>query len=318
MQTQLTIDDKIEGLLEVVTALTENQNNLNDFINDFKNNIDKLSKVLTDTSLNINETISEDAKKSFAYLEHLAQKIVVENTLTKKEIENTIAQTAKEQFIEHLSTNLSNEIKENIQAKTAEVSYSMIEPLYSEVAMVQKAIQRIRQNLVETANNTKEIADNINQELKNGADEIVGNGVAQILDGVEKATQSYKNTVYNLQETAKKTEHKAQALEEFLKNYDVNFKKRILIVCAVVCFAFFIFVLLITGIFIPSKHEIARMQDRKTQLMIENNKLERDIKKAEEIYNQRQMKTIDGKLHIRVDRRDCDDDFCRLKIRQEK
>ena len=218
-------------------------------------------------------------------------------------------------FARNLAQSLSDEVKAKIQQSVGEsVGDIIAKALQGEVEELRSEIAQIRGELRVTANETRAIADNINEQLKAGADEIVGNGVTQILEGVESATASYQQTVANLERVATISQKKAQPIFDGLENVSNLLRGKIFWFTGLFCFGSFLVSMLtafiIYQIVVPTQGEL----DRRKEYM-------RATLESIEFMNRalatRDYEWKDGRLYLGVDRFNCYDkgnaSFCPAK-----
>ena len=217
--SEISIDERLMALLEI----SENQRATAE-IQDQKFNelVETFAGLRQEIASNENiraDTFSNKASQAIIRIENIAEKISKENVITKEQLVQIISQTVTVYFARNLAQSLSDEVKAKIQQSVGEsVGDIIAKALQGEVEELRSEIATIRGELRATANETKAIVVNINEGLKEGADEIVGNGVAQILQGVESATASYQQTVANLEKVAVISQKKAKPIFDGLES----------------------------------------------------------------------------------------------------
>ena len=313
--SEISIDERLMALLEI----SENQRATAE-IQDQKFNelVETFAGLRQEIASNENiraDTFSNKATQAIIRIENIAEKISKENLITKEQLVQIISQTVTVYFARNLAQSLSDEVKAKIQQSVGEsVGDIIAKALQGEVEELRKEIVMLRGELRALANETKAIVVNINEGLKTGADEIVGNGVAQILEGVESATASYQQTVANLERVATISQKKAQPIFDSLENVSNLLRGKIFWFTGLFCFGSFLVSMLtafiIYQIVVPTQGEL----DRRKEYM-------RATLESIEFMNRalatRDYEWKDGRLYLGVDRFNCYDkgnaSFCPAK-----
>lgn len=313
--SEISIDERLMALLEI----SENQRATAE-IQDQKFNelVETFAGLRQEIASNENiraDTFSNKATQAIIRIENIAEKISKENVITKEQLVQIISQTVTVYFARNLAQSLSDEVKAKIQQSVGEsVGDIIAKALQGEVEELRSEIAQIRGELRVTANETRAIADNINEQLKAGADEIVGNGVTQILEGVESATASYQQTVANLERVATISQKKAQPIFDGLESVGDLLRGKIFWFSGLFCLGSFLVSMLtafiIYQIVVPTQGEL----DRRKEYM-------RATLESIEFMNRalatRDYEWKDGRLYLGVDRFNCYDkgnaSFCPAK-----
>lgn len=312
LNTDISNDERLEALLILAEQQAGHAKEQGDIVGELVATLETVTAQLLKSETDKTDNFNERAKRAIERIESLAERVVTENTLTKTELVNVIANTVNSYFVRNLATNLSNEVKANIQNAIGNVVGDLIsKAVQTDVSDLRSEIRAIREELRATANETKQIAQNINHRLKEGADEIVGAGVTQILDGVQEATASYQNTVTQLERVAKVTENKSRKVTGMLDDINATIKGNHYWFLGAFCFGFAVFCIMFCAIFwsikVPSDSEIASQKKYLTQLQQEQQRIFQVRK-----YQQTQLK--DGRVYIRVNTSEClKDDYCRMR-----
>lgn len=313
--SEISIDERLMALLEIsenqrATAEIQDQkfNELVETFGSLRNEIANNETIRADT-------FSKEAKQAIIRIENIAATIATNNTITKEELVKIISDTVTIYFARNLAHNLSEEVKAKIQQSIGEsVGDIIAKALQGKVGELRSEIATIRGELRATANETKAIVVNINEGLKEGADEIVGNGVAQILQGVESATASYQQTVANLEKVAAISQKKAKPIFDGLESVGDLLRGKIFWFTGLFCFGSFlvsmITALIIYQIVVPTQGEL----ERRKQYM-ESTQLQLDY--MYKALATRDYEYKDGRLYLGVDRFNCYDkgnaSFCPAK-----
>lgn len=313
--SEISIDERLMALLEI----SENQRATAE-IQDQKFNelVETFAGLRQEIASNENiraDTFSNKATQAIIRIENIAEKISKENVITKEQLVQIISQTVTVYFARNLAQSLSDEVKAKIQQSVGEsVGDIIAKALQGEVEELRKEIVMLRGELRALANETKAIVVNINEGLKTGADEIVGNGVAQILEGVESATASYQQTVANLEKVAVISQKKAQPIFDGLESVGDLLRGKIFWFSGLFCLGSFLVSMLtafiIYQIVVPTQGEL----DRRKEYM-------RATLESIEFMNRalatRDYEWEDGRLYLGVDRFNCYDkgnaSFCPAK-----
>ena len=313
--SEISIDERLMALLEI----SENQRATAE-IQDQKFNelVETFAGLRQEIASNENiraDTFSNKATQAIIRIENIAEKISKENVITKEQLVKIISDTVTVYFARNLAQSLSDEVKAKIQQSVGEsVGDIIAKALQGEVEELRKEIVMLRGELRALANETKAIVVNINEGLKTGADEIVGNGVAQILEGVESATASYQQTVANLEKVAVISQKKAQPIFDGLENVSNLLRGKIFWFSGLFCLGSFLVSMLtafiIYQIVVPTQGEL----DRRKEYM-------RATSESIEFMNRalatRDYEWEDGRLYLGVDRFNCYDkgnaSFCPAK-----
>lgn len=312
---EISIDERLMALLEIsenqrATAEIQDQK-FNELVETFAG----LRNEIADNENVRADTFSNKASQAIIRIENIAEKISTENLITKEQLVKIISDTVTIYFAKNLAHNLSEEVKAKIQQSIGEsVGDIIAKALQGEVEELRNEIATIRGELRATANETKAIVVNINEGLKEGADEIVGNGVAQILQGVESATASYQQTVANLEKVAVISQKKAKPIFDGLESVGNLLRGKIFWFTGLFCFGSFLLsmltALIIYQIVVPTQDEL----DRRKQYM-ESTQLQLDY--MYKALATRDYEYKDGKLYLGVDRFNCYDkgnaSFCPAK-----
>ena len=312
---EISLDERLMALLEIsenqrATAEIQDQK-FNELVETFAG----LRNEIADNENVRADTFSNKASQAIIRIENIAEKISKENLITKEQLVKIISDTVTIYFAKNLAHNLSEEVKAKIQQSIGEsVGDIIAKALQGEVEELRNEIATIRGELRATANETKAIVVNINQGLKAGADEIVGNGVAQILQGVESATASYQQTVANLEKVAVISQKKAKPIFDGLESVGNLLRGKIFWFTGLFCFGSFLLsmltALIIYQIVVPTQDEL----DRRKQYM-ESTQLQLDY--MYKALATRDYEYKDGKLYLGVDRFNCYDkgnaSFCPAK-----
>lgn len=312
---EISIDERLMALLEIsenqrATAEIQDQK-FNELVETFAG----LRNEIADNENVRADTFSNKASQAIIRIENIAEKISKENLITKEQLVKIISDTVTIYFAKNLAHNLSEEVKAKIQQSIGEsVGDIIAKALQGEVEELRNEIATIRGELRATANETKAIVVNINEGLKEGADEIVGNGVAQILQGVESATASYQQTVANLEKVAVISQKKAKPIFDGLESVGNLLRGKIFWFTGLFCFGSFLLsmltALIIYQIVVPTQDEL----DRRKQYM-ESTQLQLDY--MYKALATRDYEYKDGKLYLGVDRFNCYDkgnaSFCPAK-----
>ena len=313
--SEISIDERLMALLEIsenqrATAEIQDQK-FNELVETFAG----LRNEIADNENVRADTFSNKASQAIIRIENIAEKISKENLITKEQLVKIISDTVTIYFAKNLAHNLSEEVKAKIQQSIGEsVGDIIAKALQGEVEELRNEIATIRGELRATANETKAIVVNINEGLKEGADEIVGNGVAQILQGVESATASYQQTVANLEKVAVISQKKAKPIFDGLESVGNLLRGKIFWFTGLFCFGSFLLsmltALIIYQIVVPTQDEL----DRRKQYM-ESTQLQLDY--MYKALATRDYEYKDGKLYLGVDRFNCYDkgnaSFCPAK-----
>ena len=313
--SEISIDERLMALLEIsenqrATAEIQDQK-----FNELVETFDSLRDEIANNETIRADTFSKEAKQAIIRIENIAATIATNNTITKEELVKIISDTVTIYFARNLAHNLSEEVKAKIQQSIGEsVGDIIAKALQGEVEELRSEIAQIRGELRVTANETRAIADNINEQLKAGADEIVGNGVTQILEGVESATASYQQTVANLERVATISQKKAQPIFDGLESVGDLLRGKIFWFSGLFCLGSFLVSMLtafiIYQIVVPTQGEL----DRRKEYM-------RATLESIEFMNRalatRDYEWKDGRLYLGVDRFNCYDkgnaSFCPAK-----
>jgi hypothetical protein len=312
---EISIDERLMALLEI----SENQRATAE-IQDQKFNelVETFAGLRQEIASNENiraDTFSNKATQAIIRIENIAEKISKENLITKEQLVKIISDTVTIYFAKNLAHNLSEEVKAKIQQSIGEsVGDIIAKALQGEVEELRNEIATIRGELRAIANETKAIVVNINEGLKEGADEIVGNGVAQILQGVESATASYQQTVANLEKVAVISQKKAQPIFDGLENVSNLLRGKIFWFTGLFCFGSFLVSMvtafIIYQIVVPTKYEL-----RSRKEYLESTQLSLDY--MNRALATRDYEWKDGRLYLGVDRYNCYDkgnaSFCPAK-----
>lgn len=312
---EISVDERLMALLEI----SENQRATAEIQDEkFNELVETFGSLRNEIANNENvraDTFSHKATQAIVRIENIAEKISTENLITKEELVKIISDTVTIYFAKNLAHNLSEEVKAKIQQSIGEsVGDIIAKALQGEVEELRSEIATIRGELRATANETKAIVVNINEGLKAGADEIVGNGVTQILQGVESATASYQQTVANLERVATVSQKKAQPIFDGLESVGDLLRGKIFWFSGLFCLGSFLVSMLtafiIYQIVVPTQDELER---RKEYL--------RTTSESIEFMNRalatRDYEWKDGRLYLGVDRFKCYDkgnaSFCPAK-----
>lgn len=313
--SEISIDERLMALLEIsenqrATAEIQDQkfNELVETFGSLRNEIANNETIRADT-------FSKEAKQAIIRIENIAATIATNNTITKEELVKIISDTVTIYFAKNLAHNLSEEVKAKIQQSIGEgVGDIIAKALQGEVEELRSEIATIRGELRATANETKAIVVNINEGLKAGADEIVGNGVAQILQGVESATASYQQTVANLERVAVISQKKAQPIFNGLESVGDLLRGKIFWFTGLFCFGSFlvsmITALIIYQIVVPTQGELERRKQHMESTQLQLDYMYKALATRDYEYK-------DGRLYLGVDRFNCYDkgnaSFCPAK-----
>ena len=312
---EISIDERLMALLEI----SENQRATAE-IQDQKFNelVETFAGLRQEIASNENiraDTFSNKATQAIIRIENIAEKISKENVITKEQLVQIISQTVTVYFARNLAQSLSDEVKAKIQQSVGEsVGDIIAKALQGEVEELRKEIVMLRGELRALANETKAIVVNINEGLKTGADEIVGNGVTQILEGVESATASYQQTVANLERVAVISQKKAKPIFDGLESVGDLLRGKIFWFTGLFCFGSFLLsmltALIIYQIVVPTKYEL----DQRKQYM---QTTAESIELMNKALATRDYEWKDGRLYLGVDRFNCYDkgnaSFCPAK-----
>lgn len=313
--SEISIDERLMALLEIsenqrATAEIQDQK-FNELVETFaglRNEIANNENVRADT-------FSNKATQAIIRIENIAENVATKSTITKEELVKIISDTVTIYFARNLAHNLSEEVKEKIQQSIGEsVGDIIAKALQGEVEELRSEIATIRGELRATANETKAIVVNINEGLKAGADEIVGNGVAQILQGVESATASYQQTVANLERVAVISQKKAQPIFNGLESVGDLLRGKIFWFTGLFCFGSFlvsmITALIIYQIVVPTQGELERRKQHMESTQLQLDYMYKALATRDYEYK-------DGRLYLGVDRFNCYDkgnaSFCPAK-----
>lgn len=312
---EISIDERLMALLEIsenqrATAEIQDQK-FNELVETFaglRNEIANNENVRADT-------FSNKATQAIIRIQNIAEKVSTENVITKEQLVKIISDTVTVYFARNLAHNLSEEVKAKIQQSIGEsVGDIIAKALQGEVEELRNDIANIRGELRATANETRAIVININEGLKTGADEIVGNGVTQILEGVESATASYQQTVANLERVAVISQKKAKPIFDGLESVGDLLRGKIFWFTGLFCFGSFLLsmltALIIYQIVVPTKYEL----DQRKQYM---QTTAESIELMNKALATRDYEWKDGRLYLGVDRFNCYDkgnaSFCPAK-----
>ena len=313
--SEISIDERLMALLEIsenqrATAEIQDQkfNELVETFGSLRNEIANNETIRADT-------FSKEAKQAIIRIENIAATIATNNTITKEELVKIISDTVTIYFARNLAHNLSEEVKAKIQQSIGEsVGDIIAKALQGKVGELRSEIATIRGELRATANETKAIVVNINEGLKEGADEIVGNGVAQILQGVESATASYQQTVANLEKVAAISQKKAKPIFDGLESVGDLLRGKIFWFTGLFCFGSFlvsmITALIIYQIVVPTQGELERRKQHMESTQLQLDYMYKALATRDYEYK-------DGRLYLGVDRFNCYDkgnaSFCPAK-----
>ena len=313
--SEISIDERLMALLEISENQRATAEIQDEKFNELVETFDSLRDEIANNETIRADTFSKEAKQAIIRIENIAATIATNNTITKEELVKIISDTVTIYFAKNLAHNLSEEVKAKIQQSIGEsVGDIIAKALQGEVEELRNEIATIRDELRTTANETKAIVVNINQGLKAGADEIVGNGVAQILQGVESATANYQQTVANLERAAVISQKKAKPIFDGLESVGDLLRGKIFWFTGLFCFGSFlvsmITALIIYQIVVPTQNELER---RKEYLRTTSESIE-FMNKA---LATRDYEWKDGRLYLGVDRFNCYDkgnaSFCPAK-----
>lgn len=313
--SEISIDERLMALLEISENQRATAEIQDEKFNELVETFDSLRDEIANNETIRADTFSKEAKQAIIRIENIAATIATNNTITKEELVKIISDTVTIYFARNLAHNLSEEVKAKIQQSIGEsVGDIIAKALQGEVEELRNEIATIRDELRTTANETKAIVVNINQGLKAGADEIVGNGVAQILQGVESATANYQQTVANLERAAVISQKKAKPIFDGLESVGDLLRGKIFWFTGLFCFGSFlvsmITALIIYQIVVPTQNELER---RKEYLRTTSESIE-FMNKA---LATRDYEWKDGRLYLGVDRFNCYDkgnaSFCPAK-----
>ena len=313
--SEISIDERLMALLEISENQRATAEIQDEKFNELVETFDSLRDEIANNETIRADTFSKEAKQAIIRIENIAATIATNNTITKEELVKIISDTVTIYFARNLAHNLSEEVKAKIQQSIGEsVGDIIAKALQGEVEELRNEIATIRGELRATANETKAIVVNINQGLKAGADEIVGNGVAQILQGVESATANYQQTVANLERAAVISQKKAKPIFDGLESVGDLLRGKIFWFTGLFCFGSFlvsmITALIIYQIVVPTQNELER---RKEYLRTTSESIE-FMNKA---LATRDYEWKDGRLYLGVDRFNCYDkgnaSFCPAK-----
>lgn len=311
----ITNDERLEALLMLAEQQAQQAQQQGDNVNELVATLEQVTAVITRNNIEQKDVTTEQYKQLLLRLENLANKIVTENTLTKTEITNLIANTVNIYFVRNLTTSLSDEVKNNIQNAIGSVVSDLIsKAVHTDLTDLKSEIRAIREQLRDTADETRAISKNINDQLREEAEEIVGNGVTQILQGVQRATASYQHTVTNLEKMAVVSQKKTQPIFDGLENVGELLQGRIFLFTGLFCLGAFLLSMLtafiIYQIVVPTKSEL---QSRSEYL--ESTQLTLDYMNKALATKDYEWK--DNRLYLGVDRFNCYDrgnaSFCPAK-----
>lgn len=304
---QITTDERIEALLIGAEQQAELAKTQGDTVAELVATLEGITAQIAKDNATNQDNATEQYKQLLLRLETLSNKVVTENTLTKNEIINIIANTVNSYFVKNLATSLSDETKKHIQTALNDVVGGLIsKAVDKDISSLKAEIQQIKQELRDTANDTQQIALEVNQRLKVGADEIVGEGVEQILQGVKGATASYQSTVANLEKVATLSTKKAQPIFDELESVGDLLRGKLFWFTGLFCVVWFLVSMLIAFILyqinVPSKDEIASRLNTISQLDMSIKSMNAQLSTLNYEYK-------DGKTYVTVDRGDCHDSF---------
>lgn len=306
---QIQIDERLLVLIETAESLIETA---------------KIEQQKANELIEKNEQLAKDLCNDFDkrtrdtnnFIEKLSNRVISENLITKNEIQNEIKKAVLSHFVEHLSFQLSNETKKQIKHDLDNVLNDCLkQSIEKEINALTSSLNTSKLDMISISDETRKIINRINEQLEAGSKEIVHNGIQQINAGTKQLIYDFNNTINNLNIVAKKSEAKTKYFREMIDNLDKVVKSRNYNFLLYFCLIFLIFCLvsflIMFAVLVPNQSERNALENEISKLRTQYTYMQNDR-------NMSQMKYIQNQTYIRVDKRDCEKDYCRIKMPQEK
>lgn len=306
---QIQIDERLLVLIETAENLIETAKIEQQKANELIEKNEQLAKNLCDD-------FDKRTRDTNNFIEKLSNRVMSENLITKNEIQNEIQKAVISHFVKHLSFQLSSETKKQIKHDLDNVLNDCLkQSIEKEVSELRNSLNASKLDISRISSDAKEVTNEINKQLKEGSGEIVQEGIQQINVGTKQLIDDFNSTINNLNVVAKRSEEKTKYFRELLDNLDDAIKARHYDFLLYFCLSFLAFCLIsfliMFAVLVPNKSERDALENKISKLRTEYNYMQNDR-------NMSQMKYIQNQTYIRIDKRNCEKDYCRIKMPQEK